>query len=171
MKSCTRRCFESDPARTRNNPPEWSAPGIGDFEADLVVNKQDPQALAAATAEVIRCYGAFDGADKVARGIAEQVLGPNHTDTGSAISALAAVVQRISVMPGSRSIVLASPGFLLLGGLHAKETELMDRAIRSNVTISSLDARGLYDPWLGDAASSRDLWTELAQNALSARRS
>ena len=131
-------------------------PGIGDYEADLVVNKQDPQALAAATAEVIRCYGTFDGADKVARGIAEQVLGTNHTDTGSAISALAAVVQRISVMPGSRSIVLASPGFMMLGELRAQETALMDRAIRSNVTISSLDARGLYDPWLGDAASSRD---------------
>jgi hypothetical protein len=59
-------------------------------------------------------------------------------------------------MPGSRSIVLVSPGFLLFSGLRGQEMELMDRAIRSNIVISSLNARGLYSSLLGDAASSND---------------
>jgi hypothetical protein len=37
------------------------------------------------------------------------------------------------------------------------ETDLMDRAIRSNVTISSLDARGLYNPSLEADASRPSL--------------
>jgi VWFA-related protein len=131
-------------------------PNITDYEADLVVNKQDPGALGAVTAEVIRCYGPFDGADKVAMGIAKQVLGANHTDTASTMNLMAGVVQRLSVMPGSRSIVLVSPGFLLLSEVRGQEMELMDRAIHSNIVISSLNARGLYTTLLGDAASSKD---------------
>jgi hypothetical protein len=88
--------------------------------------------------------------------ISQRALSANNINTQSVMGVLAGVVQRISIMPGSRSIVLASPGFLLLSELRAKEMELMDRAIRANVTISSLDARGLFDPWLGEAASSKD---------------
>ena len=50
----------------------------------------------------------------------------------------------MGTLPGSRSVVLVSPGFLLTIDHRADETDLMDRAIRANVTISSLDARGLY---------------------------
>ncbi len=47
-------------------------------------------------------------------------------------------------MPGQRNIVLVSPGFLLPFGSRGDETQVLDNAIRSNVIISSLDARGLY---------------------------
>jgi len=53
-------------------------------------------------------------------------------------------VRRISVMPGRRMIILASPGFLVLEDLREDELEVVDRATHSNVIISSLDARGLY---------------------------
>jgi hypothetical protein len=46
--------------------------------------------------------------------------------------------------PGQRSIVLISPGFLMTINYRQDEMELMDRAVRARVTISSLDARGLY---------------------------
>ena len=61
------------------------------------------------------------------------------------MSAMAAVVQRLSVMPGSRSIVLISPGYLVLSDLHAQETELTDRAIRSNNIVISSGWTALYD--------------------------
>src|SRR6202022_1202540 len=54
------------------------------------------------------------------------------------------IVRRISIMPGQRSIVLVSPGFLIPFGSRSDETQVMDNAIRSNVIISTLDARGLY---------------------------
>jgi len=62
-------------------------------------------------------------------------------------------VRRISLMPGQRVIILASPGFLVVDELRPEELDVVDRAVRSNVVISSLDARGLYteDP-AGDIA-------------------
>ncbi len=50
----------------------------------------------------------------------------------------------MGTLPGSRSVVLVSPGFFLTNDHRLDETDLMDRAIRANVTISSFDARGLY---------------------------
>lgn len=48
-------------------------------------------------------------------------------------------------MPGQRSIVLVSPGFLTPeGDMLTDYMEVVDRALHSDVTISSLDARGLY---------------------------
>jgi len=52
--------------------------------------------------------------------------------------------------------MLLSPGYLVLGDSRAQETELLDRAIRANVVINSLNARGLYTKLLGDAGATRD---------------
>ncbi|HYH00018.1 MAG TPA: VWA domain-containing protein [Terriglobales bacterium] len=49
----------------------------------------------------------------------------------------------MSSLPGQRTVLLVSPGFLL-GDRHFDSVEVMDRAIRSKVTINALDARGLY---------------------------
>jgi hypothetical protein len=58
-------------------------------------------------------------------------------------------------MPGQRSIILISPGFLALEDLYQDLTDLIDRAIRSNVVISALNARGLYTIVPGGDASQR----------------
>jgi VWFA-related protein len=138
-------------------PPDVACPpGISGYEADLILNKQDTQALAAATAEVVRCFGPIPRPDVMAKAIAVQVLGANNTDAASTMSVMAGVVQRLSAMPGSRSIVLVSPGYMVSSELRSAEMELMDRAIRSNVVISGLNARGLYTPLMGDAASTKD---------------
>jgi VWFA-related protein len=131
-------------------------PGITDYEADRIVNLGDPQALAAATAEVSRCFPRLAEPQNLARTIASEMLSANHMNTASAMSVMSAVVQRLSVMPGSRSIVLVSSGYVVLSDAQAQETSLMDRAIRSNVAIGSLSARGLYTAAMGDIVSSRD---------------
>jgi hypothetical protein len=46
-------------------------------------------------------------------------------------------------MPGQRSIVLISPGFLT-PRLEYEYNEVIDRAVRAQVMINALDARGLY---------------------------
>ena len=50
----------------------------------------------------------------------------------------------MSAMPGQRTIVLISPGFFQTNDQLQDLTDVIDRAIRANVTISALDARGLY---------------------------
>ena len=53
----------------------------------------------------------------------------------------------MSAMPGQRTIILASPGFITNYDVLQDKTDILDRAIRSNVIISAVDARGLYtDP-------------------------
>jgi len=48
-------------------------------------------------------------------------------------------------MPGQRTVILVSPGFMTITPESFQDkNDLLDRAARGNVMISSLDARGLY---------------------------
>src|SRR6185295_6004162 len=76
-------------------------------------------------------------------------------DTDSALNALRAVITRMTSLPGQRNIVLLSPGFLVLNTRHEQEMALIDRAIKANVIIGRLDARGLYTQTPGGDASDR----------------
>jgi hypothetical protein len=70
-------------------------------------------------------------------------------------------VQRITAMPGSRSLILVSPGFLVPSDdMRPQETEVLDRAIRGNVAINTLDARGLYTFIPGGDASQAGINTQ-----------
>jgi len=129
---------------------------IGAYQADLIVNKGDPIASRDAAVQLLECLPGAAITQGTVIQFSEKALAVNNMNTQPSLNILAAVVQRISVMPGSRSIVLVSPGFLAFSEHRAQETQLMERAIHSNVVISSLDARGLYTPFGGDAASSRD---------------
>jgi len=70
-------------------------------------------------------------------------------------------IRRLSAAPGGRSLILVSPGFFLTIDHRFEETDLMDRAIRANVTVNSLDVRGVYtvgtnlsQPPVGSSAAS-----------------
>jgi VWFA-related protein len=86
---------------------------------------------------------------------ARRVVNLGDRDTRMALGVLKDVIRRIALMPGRRSIILVSPGFMLQAEHHFDETELMDRAIRASTTISSLNARGLYTLTPGGDASQR----------------
>jgi hypothetical protein len=58
-------------------------------------------------------------------------------------------------MPGQRSIVLVSPGFLIASDRLEEETALIERAIKASVVIGALDARGLYTQIPGGDASTK----------------
>jgi hypothetical protein len=60
------------------------------------------------------------------------------------LHALKDAVGKLSVMPGSRNLVLVSPGFLLTIDHRTEESDVFDRAIRANVTINTIDMRGLF---------------------------
>ncbi len=77
-------------------------------------------------------------------------------------------VRRLSAMPGSRTIILVSSGFLLAIPDHrSHEYDALDRAIRANVTVNTLDARGLYALTPGGDAShkqaSASYFTQVAE--------
>ncbi len=54
------------------------------------------------------------------------------------------LIKSMSVLPGSRTIVMASPGFVMTAEHRVNENDIFDKAIRAGVTINTLDIRGLY---------------------------
>jgi hypothetical protein len=114
--------------------------------ADLIVNKSDPIVLDAAARDVMACSNTSDmvSAQLTAQQAARQELILGDTETRQAMAIIKELVRRMAAMPGQRTIILVSGGFVTLADHAIDKTEIMDRAIRASVLINSLDARGLY---------------------------
>ena len=131
-----------------------SATGIGDcpsinyFQADLIVNQHDLQAITVATNDALACeFGGnqqyLSAAQGVAQGMALQILSTADVQTQYSFQRLKEIVRRMTAVSGQRLVVLMSPGFLIPNREYDL-SEVIDSAARSNVMISTLDARGLY---------------------------
>ncbi len=59
------------------------------------------------------------------------------------LNAIGRVVVHLGTMPGRRELLLASSGFLAGPNQELKD-KIIDRALRSDVVINALDAKGIY---------------------------
>jgi VWFA-related protein len=133
-------------------------PDMTYYEADLIANNNDLQALAVATDETLQC--AFNGdrtmqaaAQSMAQAAARRAVSEGDNETEYAYRHLEEIVRRMTGLPGQRILVLVSPGFIM-STLHYEASQMVDRATRANVVINTIDARGLYVPDLmGDIAN------------------
>jgi VWFA-related protein len=131
------------------------------YMGDLIQNKNDGQALSAATMDAVICGNllTLNGqvppeATQMARAAASRWVSQGDVEARVALSVLKNAVLRLSSMPGQRTLVLVSPGFLVLEQNLQDESEILDRAGRVGVTINSIDARGLDASPPGDITSS-----------------
>lgn len=127
--------------------PVPGCPDVSYYQAHLILNLHDAEAAAAAKQEALLCmqFGGRDAAkvaEQMARMAANHALAGGDVETHQSLAVVTDAIRRLSVMPGTRSIILASPGFL--APFTHDKGGIMDHAIRSNVVISALDARGLY---------------------------
>ena len=159
-------------------------PDLSYYMADLIVNKNDAQALQAAATEVLQTCAppqtptppppsgkgaaaqaaaqaaqqqaqqALQTAQSVAQSTASRVLNLGERDTRLVLTVLEDAIRRLLAAPGDRSLVFVSSGVFLTDDLRQEETDIMDRAIRANVRISSLNGRGLYTVIPGGDAST-----------------
>ena len=83
------------------------------------------------------------GVSPAAIGNADTALEYWNRDTHGALDALDHAVGKLSTMPGQRSLVLVSPGFLVLSDSVEWETRIVDRAIRAGVVVSAVDVKGV----------------------------
>ena len=66
-------------------------------------------------------------------------------DVQVTLVAIKEFVRRMAKMPGERTLILVSPGFLSITPEALNwESQIIDLAVESSVTINALDARGLY---------------------------
>ena len=70
--------------------------------------------------------------------------------TLASLSNLKEIIRRMAIAPGQRTIMFISPGFATMTPEYMQEeTDILERAIKANVIVSTLDARGLFtDPSL-----------------------
>jgi VWFA-related protein len=127
-------------------------PDISYYMADRILNLNDPQALQVALLNFQSCSGNPNANATEVTAYANRALQNGEHETRLAASVLVQVVRRMSGMPGQRNIVLASPGFLVPFDNQSYLTDVINRAIRANVIISSLDLRGLWTPPAFDAS-------------------
>jgi VWFA-related protein len=147
--------------RGRMSQPGSECPDMSFFQADLIFNKNDTSALQAAASDAMQCaqldQGGQSAAQSMAQAAASRVVMMGETETRLSLKLLSDVVRRMSALPGQRSVVVVSPGFLVLDNNRTEELDLIDRAIRANVTIGGLDARGLYALVPGGDASNNSI--------------
>jgi VWFA-related protein len=125
-------------------------PNVDYYQADLIVNRHDDTALDAAINDAIACANLDP---RTQRAVAEQwaglaarnALALGDHDVHVSFAALGEFVRSMGTLPGQRTLVLVSPGWLTVtADAMTEKSQVLDLAAQFNVTISALDARGLY---------------------------
>ena len=123
-------------------------PDIDPYMADLIANKQDEDALGAATEDALVCEYGSDlrfaaAAEMMAKATAQQQVASAEMQTRILLQSFQTAVRRLSATPGQHALVLVSPGFVA-PSRELDLSQLIDEALHSDIIISTLDARGLY---------------------------
>jgi len=126
-----------------------SCPNIDYYQADLIQNKHNDEALHLAEADYLTCshlQGVTQSmVESMVRSASAQSLAVGEHDVSATLDTIGEFVQKMGRLPGQRTLILVSPGFLTITPEAVVEkSRLLDIAAQSNVIISALDARGLY---------------------------
>lgn len=118
---------------------QYECPNISYYQADLIVNKHDEQAIEVAGADAIvnKCV-----ADVQA--ISRRILEVGDSQTRDAYQYLDSIVRKLSGMPGQRVLVYVSPGFVVGDTILANSSNFLESAVRAGVVVNTIDARELY---------------------------
>ena len=127
-------------------------PEISDYQAQQIIEFDDESidAWQVAIAQSKRCpqvpQPPVPGEpERYIAAESRQILEQSQLQSRANLQELEKVVNYVSRMPGQRTIVLVSPGFLSRSEQFDLD-RIMDHALRAQVVISSLDPRGLANP-------------------------
>jgi VWFA-related protein len=135
-----------------------SCGAVPPYQAYLIVNNNDPNALAEAADEFTSCCAGQQGAQSCAIQAQTEVQAKAMTSLSRAeaqsnviLQGIEALVRRMTALPGQRSLVIVSGGFLTQT-MRFDLDQITDRALRADVTIAAIDARGLYTDSMYDVS-------------------
>ena len=141
-----------------------SCPNISAYQAYLIVEQRDPFAMAIATDEATQCQcqgmsgpalqGCESQAAQMVEGDAMRVMNVWEAQYTDVLRGLEQVIRRTATLPGQRSVIFLSPGFLSYH-LESQLGDITERALRYNVVVNTLDPRGLYTLIPGGDASQQ----------------
>jgi VWFA-related protein len=144
-------------------------PQISDYQGYMIAYRHDPYAIEIAKEEAKLCDpnvailaasqdASGDAVDRAATASAEfnaqQAVNEFQMETEYVLRGLRSLIRALAALPGQRTVVMVSPGFIMLTA-EMQVNQLIDLALRSNVVVNALDAKGLYAPViLGDASKN-----------------
>jgi VWFA-related protein len=133
-------------------------PYLTPYIAYVIANNLDNQALAAKVSEMQSCSGG--AAPSMGRGrgqggkqtqglaptvirLARMVWEEQEVTSRDTLGTIESLVEHLASQPGQRLLLLGSGGFLA-GTLDFEQQNLIEAAVRADVVIDSLDAKGIY---------------------------
>jgi VWFA-related protein len=144
-------------AQSLLRPVGRMCPDIGYYEADRIQNKRDPMAVDMAVENTLVCCDCpRDVAKVLVDNAASESLQTGDRDVRVTLGTVSEIVRKMGAMPGQRTLILVSPGFLTMTpDALTMKSQILDLAAQSNVTINAVDARGLYTTALDASDRSR----------------
>ena len=140
-------------ARQMTQEGPGQCPDIDYYAADQILNKHSKTEWDIAYERTANCSnkssraGPANGTgyvEQLVRTAAYQALAVGDLDVRTSLGYLRDVIHTMSKLPGQRTLILLSPGFLsVTPEAQALLSQILDFAAASNVTISALDARAL----------------------------
>ncbi len=125
-------------------------PDLDYYRANLIQNGHDNAAFDAAVRDALSCANLdpkiyLHVAEGMVRTAASRILTAGDSDVHTTLGFVKELIRRMSGLPGQRTLILVSPGFLTITpeAMSAK-SEIIDFAAQCNVTINALDAKALY---------------------------
>ncbi len=157
--------------RSLTNTGLTPCPNISYYLADAIVNRNDTQALQIVTADAVNCgavvassVGVSASAQAQVYGFARRELTFGDQEIRLSLGVLQDVIRHMATMPGQRTVILVSPGFMNINELRM-ESQIAERALHSDIVINALDAQGLYTN-MPDASEQRPPSPAIAPNML-----
>lgn len=132
-----------------HSPTLPTCPKLSAYDSYLIATHRDPTLLPIKVAEAYQCgvCQRRDRTDRVCNQTVESLANRTWEEVkhNSVISlnSIGSVVDYMATQPGKRVLVMASSGFLS-GTLEREREDIINRALRGDVVIHSLDAKGLY---------------------------
>lgn len=120
-------------------------PPLNFYETYLLANHLDPQLLQLKIREYIECNQIPlppPTAEEAVLTIATHYWELQRSNTDNTLHGIRTLVDRMAGLPGRKMIMLTSAGFLT-GTLEMDLEDVMRRARQANITINSMEARGL----------------------------
>ena len=162
----------------RPRTPEGGlCPTLTAYDAYLIANNLDPSSTEIKAAEAMRCAGdqprgrpGQPGA--IPERYVTQVKGQAANTWEftrvvflSTLSSLQQIVDHMGRLPGRRTILLASSGFLA-GTLEREQENVIRRAVHAGVVINALDAKGLFADQMVQPSRGADVQSMIRTQSL-----
>jgi VWFA-related protein len=151
-------------ADLRPNPiiaPDETCGAFTPYEAYLITEVQDQGVIQLKSDEMQTCSGLPTApAPEQIRMEALRAKSASEARALATLHGIESLVRLMTSLPGQRSIVIISDGFLSQT-LGYAVTQVAERALHANIIINAMDARGLYIPdAIADASQERPAQTQ-----------